>query len=151
SATTDSMYQYDISVGPKPVDQPADPVMPPLHGAPQGLAWMPNHLTPFSGDPLYPDILEHTFDLWQDYSITPRGWWAPAAWIAGEMVINRFAAPLQPRIVGVSLIAGGTLSGPQTVYAAVTQHNPAIVTPFTSPGPTQDGYSVPSNQVAVWI
>lgn len=125
SATTDSMYNLDA--GDRPVDVAAPPVPSGLLPAAQGLAWMPNKVAPFASDPLYPDILERTFDLWQDYSITRDGKWEPAAWVSGEHVINHMVA-VQPRI-SVQLVAGGTLAGPQTVYAAVGQHGlpPAVV------------------------
>ena len=126
SCTTDSMYDLDFEGGPKPVDVPADPVIPELLPSPTGLAWMPNHQAPFAGDPLYPDLEERTFDLWQDYAITKDGKWEPAIWVAGEQVVNRFVTPqVQPRIVGVTLVAGGALAGPMVVYAAVTQHGAA--------------------------
>jgi hypothetical protein len=136
-ASADSMY--DLTVGPKPDDVPAPAVPPELLESPNGLAWMPNHVAPFAGDPLYPDPNERTFDLWQDYNITREGVWAPALWVGGEMVINRFAAQVQPRITGVTVGAGGSIDGPVTVYAALTQHD-------ASGQPT-----VPSNLFAAWI
>jgi hypothetical protein len=119
SPTTDAMY--DLDAGPKPVDVPADPVPPELLPAIAGLAWMPNTVAPFAGDPLYPDAAERTFALSQDYSsITKDGVWAPALVIVGEECINEFVAPVQPRIFDPVLATGGTLSGKQAVYFAVT-------------------------------
>jgi hypothetical protein len=141
SPTTDSMY--DLDVGPKPVDVPAAPVIPETLPSPTGLAWMPNLVAPFAGDPLYTDASERTFDIWQDYTITKDGNWSPAIWVAGEQVVNHFLAPVQPTIVGITLTSGGTLNGPQVVYAAVVQRA------ATSTGGM--GYSVPSNLAAIYI
>ena len=136
---TDLMYDLDSDVGPKPVDVPAAPVPPELLHSADGLAWMPNHVAPFAGDPLYPDPNERTFDLWQDYSITREGVWAPAIWISGEKVINQFAAPVQPRILNMQMGNGGHISGPVTIYAAVTQVD------------STGAPSAPSNLYALWI
>lgn len=137
TCVTDSMY--DIDAGPKPVDVPADPVPPELLQSATGLAWMPNHVAPFPGDPLYTDPKERTFDLWQDYNITREGVWAPAIWISGEKVINQFAAPVQPRILNMQMTTGGQISGPLTLYAAVTQ-----IDGTGAP-------SAPSNLYALWL
>ena len=123
SATTDAMYDLDNYPNGKPVDVPADLVPPEVLQSPSGLAWMPNHVAPFAGDPLYPDPKERQFDLWQDYNIARDGIWEPAIWVGGDAVINQFAAVVQPRIASVTLAAGGTLSGPQTVYVGITQHD----------------------------
>jgi hypothetical protein len=130
SAATDSMY--DLDVGPKPADVPADPVVPELLQSINGLAWMPNHVAPFPGDPLYPDGRERTFDLWQDYNVTRDGVWAPAIWVGGEEVINQFAAQVQPRVLNVQLSAGGQISGPCSLYVAVTQTDAAGQPSFPS-------------------
>jgi hypothetical protein len=103
-----------------------------------GLAWMPNHVAPFPGDPLYPDPNERTFDLWQDYNITREGIWSPAIWVGGEMVINDYY-PAQPRITDMQMQAGGQISGPLVIYASVTVHD--------STGQP----SAPSNLYALWL
>src|SRR5215831_8954296 len=100
---------------------------------------MPNHVQPFPGDPLYPDMRERTFDLWQDYNVTRDGVWAPAVWVSGEEVINQFAAQVQPRLLDLKLVAGGSISGPCTVYLGVTQHD-------ATGSPT-----VPSKLAGIWI
>jgi hypothetical protein len=130
---------YDLAFGPKPADVAAKPVPPELLQSISGLAWMPNHVAPFPGDPLYPDPRERTFDLWQDYNIQRDGVWSPAIWVGGEEVINHFAAPVQPRITGVARSAGGHISGPVTVYVAVTQFD------------LTNAPSAPSNLYAIWI
>ena len=136
SSTTDDMY--DLIVGPKPVDV-APPAPPPeLLQSPTGLAWMPNFLAPNAGDPIYPPW-ERTFGLWQDYVITKDGIWVPEIWVEGNMTVNQFASNTQPRILEIELAAGGNLTGPQTVYCALTQRN------------SQGGPSIPSNLTAIWI
>jgi hypothetical protein len=138
NCTTDDMY--DLTVGPKPDDVPADIPPPELLQSITGLAWMPNELNPFPDDPLYPDILERTFALWQDYSITRDGTWSPAIFVEGEICINIFAATVQPRIVSALLVPGGNLDGPMTVYVSATQRMNANNQPV-----------YPSNLVGVWI
>jgi hypothetical protein len=137
SCTFDDMY--DSVVGPKPVDVPAAPV--PIEALPSatGLTWMPNYIAPVAGDPLYPDTLERTFDIWQDYSITKDGNWQAALYVEGEFPVNSMGSGAQPRITGWELAAGGNLNGPMTVYVAIVQ--------LTSSG--QPLY--PSNMVAMWI
>ena len=137
SPTTDHMYDYDV--GPKPQDVSADPPRPEKFPTISGLAWMPNQVGPFAGDPLYPDPMERTFDLWQDYAIQRDGGWQPAAYVRGELVINTFLGYAQPRIVGAVLASGGTLAGGQTVYAAVTVRDAG------------DHPAPPSNVTALWI
>jgi hypothetical protein len=137
ACTTDSMY--DLDFGPKPVDAVAAPVPPEILPSATGLAWMPNHLGAFAGDPLYPDPNERTFDLWQDYNIQRDGVWAPAIVVAGEMVVNQFAAIVQPRIVGLTVAPGGQINGPVTVYVAATEHDASAQPSF------------PSNLYGVWI
>lgn len=119
TATTDSMYALDS--GPKPQDGPAAPPLPEHLPSINGLTWMPNEVGPVAADPIYPDMLERTFDLWQDYKVARDGSWEAALWVAGEMCINQFVPGLQPRILTAVLAAGGTLNGPQTVYLAITQ------------------------------
>jgi hypothetical protein len=136
SSTTDDMY--DLIVGPKPADV-APPAPPPeLLQSPTGLAWMPNFLAPKTGDPIYPPW-ERTFALWQDYVITKDGVWVPRIWVEGYMTVNQFASQTQPRILEISLSSGGTLHGPMTVYAALTERNAA------------GEPSIPSNLTAIWI
>jgi hypothetical protein len=137
SCTTDSMYL--LTTGPKPADGPSKPVPPELLQSISGLAWMPNHVAPFPGDPLYPDTREKSFDLWQDYNIQRDGVWSPAIWVGGEEVINQFIAPVQPRITNVVRSAGGHISGPVTVYVAVTMRD------------LTGAPSSPSNLYALWI
>jgi len=137
SATTDSMY--DLTMGPKPDDAPVEAVPPELLQPPQGLVWMANHVAPLAADPMWPDTKERTFDLWQDYSIQRDGVWSPALFVAGDMVVNRFTQPVQPRITGVKLISGGNINGPLTVYVSITQHDASGL------------YSYPSNLVALWV
>jgi len=121
--TTDSMY--DLDAGPKPDDVPAEPSRPEQLPAPNGLAWMPNGLAPFAGDPLYTDPLERTFALQQDYNITRDGTWNPAVYIGGEFPINQFVVPEQPRILEMKFgpPGSGSITGPVTVYAAITVRN----------------------------
>jgi hypothetical protein len=137
ACTTDSMY--NPAFGPSPADVPAITGPPETLQPAAGLAWMPNLVAPFAGDPLYPDWRERTFDLWQDYSVTREGIWSPAIWVAGEEVVNRFAALAQPRITNVSTAAGGHVTGPVTVYVAVTQKN------------ASGQAAMPSNLFALWI
>ncbi len=137
TATTDSMYALDS--GPKPVDGPAAPPLPERLPSINGLTWMPNELGPVAGDPLYPDILQRTFDVWQDYSVSRDGIWEAAIFVAGEMCINEFAVGDQPRLLGAVLAAGGALNGPMAVYVAITQR-------------IGDGRPLaPSNLVGLWI
>jgi hypothetical protein len=136
SATTDDMY--DLVVGPKPVDVAPPPPPPELLPSPTGLAWMPDELGPSAGDPVYPSW-ERTFDLWQEYEISTDGVWEPAIWVQGKMTINQNSSNTQPRILDIELAAGGTLNGPMTVYAAVTQRD------------DNDTPSIPSNLTAIWI
>ena len=138
TCTTDDMYDLDSELGPKPADIPSLPVPPEQLLMATGLAWMPDHVAPFPGDPLYPDPNERTFDLWQDYNITREGIWSPAIWIGGEMVINDYY-PAQPRITDMQMQAGGQISGPQVIYASVTVRD--------STGQP----SAPSNLYALWI
>jgi hypothetical protein len=119
SPTTDEMY--DLVSGPKPDDVPAEPVPPEILPSISGLTWMPNEVGPFLDDPLYPDMLERTFAVWQDYTITREGVWDPAIRVRGEMCINQFAALAQPRLAGIRLASGGTLNGPLTMYVAITE------------------------------
>jgi hypothetical protein len=137
AATTDSMYALDV--GPKPDDVAADPVIPERLPSINGLTWMPDEVGPFAGDPLYPDILQRTFDLWQDYRIARDGAWDAAIIVAGQMCINDFAPGQQPRLLGAVPAAGGNLNGPQTVYIAITQRMNTMQ-PLT-----------PSNLVGLWI
>lgn len=119
NVATDSMYFLDF--GPKPEDVAAPPIIPEQLPSITGLTWMPNEVGPAVGDPLYPDPLQRTFDVWQDYQIARDGTWEATIFVAGEMCINTFAVGQQPRILSAVLAAGGTLDGPQTVYLAVTQ------------------------------
>lgn len=137
SATTDSMY--DLDFGPKPDDVAVAPVIPEQLASPQGLVWMPNYVAPLFPDPLYPDPVERTFDLWQDYSISRDGIWETAIFIAGEMNVNQFLEPVQPRIVALSLIPNGNINGPTIIYVAVSQRDAA------------GNYSVTSNLSAIWV
>jgi hypothetical protein len=121
TCTTDSMYEP--AFGPSPADVAATPPPPDRLQSINGLAWMPNLVAPFANDPLYPDVRERTFDLWQDYNITREGIWSPAVWVAGEECVNQFASPARPRILGVELAAGGQINGPCTVYVAITQRD----------------------------
>lgn len=136
SCTIDDMY--DLVVGPKPADAPPHPPPPELLQSPTGLAWMPNELGPVAGDPVY-QPWERTFDLWQEYEITTDGVWQPTLWVKGEMTMNQFVSRTQPRIFEIALAAGGTLSGPTTVYAAITQRD------------DNGKPSLPSNLTAIWI
>ena len=135
-SSTEDMY--DMVVGDKPVDVTAPPVPPEVLQAATGLAWMPNQAAPLGGEPVYPPW-ERSFDLWQEYEITRDGVWEPTIWVRGEMPVNRFATLVQPRIVEIEFLAGGTLDGPMTVYAAVTQRDNA------------GRPAVPSNLTAVYI
>jgi hypothetical protein len=135
--TTDAMY--DLTFGPKPEDATAAPVPPERLPSINGLTWMPNEVGPVAGDPLYTDPLERTFDLWQDYQISRDGKWEAAIFVAGQMCINEFAFGKQPRILAAVLAAGGTLAGPMTIYAAITQR-------LTNLQPL-----APSNLVGLWI
>ena len=139
SCTTNAMY--DLTFGPKPEDVAVVPVPPELLPSPFGLAWMPNKVAPFPDDPLYPDALERTFELWQDYTVTRDGIWDPAIWVSGEFPINQFAETAQPRIVVILMgpAASGVLDGPQTYYATVTERD-------ANGRPTY-----PSNLSALWF
>lgn len=136
--TTDAMY--DLTFGPKPVDVTATPVPPETLPSITGLTWMPNEVSPVLGDPLFTDILERTFDLWQDYKVARDGTWEATIYVAGEMCINTFAPGRQPRILAAVLAAGGTLAGPQTVYLGITQRMEPSYQPLT-----------PSNLAGLWI
>ena len=138
TATTDSMY--DLDSGPKPVDGPAAPIIPERLPSINGLTWMPNELAPVPSDPLYPDPMERTFDVWQDYAIARDGTWEAAIWVSGEMCINDFFPGQQPRLLGAVLGPGGNLDGPMTVYIAITQRTDDTLQPLT-----------PSNLVGLWI
>lgn len=138
SPTTDEMYAYDQ--GPKPADVPADPVPPEILPSIAGLAWMPNNVAPAANDPLYPDPLERTFALWQDYTIDRTGQWVPAVFVEGERPVNTYGSTDQARIAGAVLGSGGTLKGGQVIYAAVTRRDQ-----------TSGKFSFPSNLWAVWI
>ena len=138
TATTDSMY--DLDVGPKPVDGPAAPIIPERLQSINGLTWMPNELAPVPLDPLYPDPMERTFDVWQDYQVARDGTWEAAIWVSGEMCINDFAPGQQPRLLEAVLAPGGNLDGPMTVYLAITQRTDDTLQPLT-----------PSNLVGLWI
>lgn len=133
SATPTTDLMYDLTFGPKPDDVPSAPVPPELLPAPVGLAWMPNAVAPYPGDPLYPDPEERTFAVQQDYHITRDGVWDPAIYVGGEFPINRFADTVQPRILDIEVgpDGSGTLDGPMTVYVALTQRdaNDRPVTP----------------------
>lgn len=139
SPSNDSMYV--LTVGPKPADVPAERPRPEILPSPYGLAWMPNSVAPFLDDPLYPDPNERTFAVWQDYEITREGIWEPAIWSSGEYPINEFIDTVQPRIVGIAIGAAssGTLTGPQTIYAAVTQRD------------AEGKPATPSNLAAIFI
>lgn len=134
----DSMY--DVAIGPKPDDVPADPVPPERFPSPQGLAWMPNEVQPFDGDPLY-DTDEWTFALWQDYTIARTGVWDAALWVRGEMVINKFQGYDAPMIYGVTFTTGGTLPGGRTYYIALAQRDASFA----------GRYTPMSNLVAIWV
>jgi hypothetical protein len=136
SSTTDDIY--DLVVGPKPVDVMPPPPPPELLASPTGLAWMPNEIGPSAGDPVY-QPWERTFDLWQEYEITTDGTWQPTVWVKGQMTVNQFSGSTQPRILEIELASGGTLNGPMTVYAAVTQSD------------TNGAPVIPSNLTAIWI
>lgn len=136
SATTDDMY--DLVVGPKPTDVPPQAAPPEILPSATGLAWMPNQLAPLAGDPVYPPW-ERTFDLRQEYEISKDGIWEPTIWVEGKMTVNQFSSTVQPRILEIELASGGSLDGPQTVYAAVTQRD------------ANGKPAVPSNLTAIWI
>jgi hypothetical protein len=102
------------------------------------MAWMPNELAPYAGDPVYPQW-EKTFDLWQEYELTRDGNWQPSIWIRGEMALNQFVTNAQPRITEIEFGPGGSINGPSTVYVAVTQGN------------ANDEQSAVSNMAAVFI
>ena len=145
SPSTDSMYDYTF--GPKPDDVPAPPIIIGALPSINGLTWMPNEVGPktdatglISLDPFYKDAKQRTFDVWQDYAITRDGNWDAAIWVAGKMAVNKLAEGHQPRILGAQLAAGGTLTGPLTVYAAITQRPSANATPIP-----------PSNLTGIWI
>jgi len=121
TCVTDDMYDLDSELGPKPADIPALPVPPEKLMTNTGMTWMPNHVAPFPGDPLY-DPNERTFDCWQDYNITREGVWSPAIWVGGEMCIND-CYPAQPRITDIQMVAGGNITGPCVVYVAVTLYD----------------------------
>jgi len=135
--TTDEMYALDV--GPKPADVTAVPPRPEVLPAIKGLAWMPNNVKPLAGDPLYPDPLERTFDVWQDYTIMRDGTWDPAIYVEGELPVNTFISTAQVRIAAAILAGGGNLAGGQTVYAAVTQRD------------ANGKPALPSNLIALWI
>jgi len=139
SPVTDSMYDLDLELGPKPADVPADPIIPETLPSAVGLTWMPDNLAPLEPDPLYPDPLERTFDLWQDYSITKDGKWEAALFVEGEFPINTMAPGAQPRITGWQLAPGGNLNGPMAVYLGLAQRTP-LGQPLS-----------PSNLVGMWI
>jgi len=136
TSTTEDMY--DLVVGPKPEDVSAPMVPPEVLQAATGLAWMPNEVAPSAGDPVYPPW-ERTFDLWQEYEISRDAVWEPTIWVQGEMAINQFAILKQPRILEIEVQSGGNLTGPLTVYAAVTQKNAG------------GEPAVPSNLTAIYI
>jgi hypothetical protein len=138
-ATPTTDHMYDMTVGDKPQDVPAQLPRPEVLPVATGLAWMPNHIAPFAGDPLYPDPLERSFDLWQDYSIQRDGTWNPAVYVEGELVINTFISLTQPRLVAAILGGGGQLAGGQTVYAAVVVSD------------ANGQPALPSNLIALWI
>src|SRR5437763_12722126 len=129
---------YDMVVGDKPVDVTAPPVPPETLQSPTGLAWMPNEVAPAAGDPVYPPW-ERSFDLWQEYEITRDGVWAPTIWVQGEMAVNRFVTLVQPRILEIEFQSGGNLTGPMTVYAAITQKD------------ANGEPAVPSNRTAIYL
>jgi hypothetical protein len=137
-ATPTTNHMYDLTYGDKPDDVMAPPIILERLQSISGLTWMPNEVGPWPGDPLYPDGKARTFDVWQDYNISRDGAWEAALWVAGKMPINQYTEGNQPRIVGAQLKPGGTLTGPMTVYAAVTQ--PSFQTPLP-----------PSNLVGLWI
>lgn len=138
SPTTDEMYNLDV--GPKPADVPADPIPAEVIPSIAGLEWMPNDVGPFANDPLYPDGLERTFAVWQDYTIDRMGGWEPAIYVEGERPVNSFATSDQPRIAGALLSSGGTFSGGQTIYAGVTRRDQ-----------TSGQFTLPSNLTAIWL
>ncbi len=136
TSTVDDMY--DVVSGPKPADVSAPPPLPETLQPPTGLAWMPNEVAPAIGDPVYPSW-ERSFDLWQEYEISRDGVWVPTIWVQGEMPVNLFATLAQPRITEIEVLPGGSLNGPMTFYAAVTQR-------------TDSGApAVPSNLTAVYL
>lgn len=134
----DSMY--DVAIGPKPDDVPADPVPPERFASPQGLAWLPNKVQPEAGDPLFAND-EWTFALWQDYQIGRGGAWDAALWVRGEMVINRFQGYEMPMLYGVTFSTGGSIPGGQTYYIAVAQRDASY----------GGKYTPLSNIVAIWV
>jgi hypothetical protein len=136
TATYDDMY--DLVAGPKPADVQPPPVPPETLLAATGLAWEPNFLAPYAGDPVYESTFR-TFALWQDYDLTADGNWIPQVVVQGEMTISQFISSDQPRIVDIEFSSGGSLNGPLTVYVAVTQRD-------SSGEPT-----TPSNLSAIFI
>ena len=114
TCVTDSMYAMDM--GPKPAD-----VLPPALPVPKlqwimGMAWIPGYLAAQVNDPLYIDMAERTFELWQDYTLAADGSWSPAIWVKGYLNVNTVASTDAPRIADVALSGGGHLSGGQTLY-----------------------------------
>ena len=135
--SADSMY--DVVAGPKPDDIPADPVPPERFQSPQGIAWMPNELAPFSDDPLLVET-ERTFGLWQDYAVGRQGEWQAALGARGELTVNRFQGYQPPMIYNVTFAqGGGYLAGGQAWYVAMAHRDAG------------GKYSPLSNVVAVWI
>ena len=139
SSTCDSMY--NLAIGPKPADVPAEPGPPERFPASQGMAWMPNELGPWTGDPMYPPG-SLTFALWQDYSLTMEGAWVPTIVVRGERTINRFLDGDAPVIRGIKYATtGGNLPGGQTYYVQVAQRD----------ADANAHVLAPSNVAAIWV
>jgi len=137
SCVTDAMY--DLDQGPKPTDVAPPPLPVQKLAWAEGMAWMPNLIAPFAGDPLYPDILERTFDIWQDYNLADDGTWSPAIFVSGFLMVNQFVSLIAPRISTIIVASGGSLSGGQTINFNVTMYD------------ANGESSSPSNLAAIWI
>jgi hypothetical protein len=136
--STDSMYNE--AIGPKPDDVKADPVPAERFPGPRGLAWFPNTVMPFAGDPIYTQD-KWTFALWQDYTIARTGVWDAALWVRGEMEVNKFLGYDYPMIYDLTWESGGSLPGGTVYYVAICQRDATF----------GGHYTQPSNIVATWV
>jgi hypothetical protein len=130
---------YNLTIGPKPSDVPAEPLPAEKFPAARGLAWLPNEETAEAGDPLYGPT-DRTFALWQDYTVESEGTYSPSIVVRGERTVNQFLPLKAPVIHGIDYTAtGGSLKGGYTYYFAVQQRDAA-------------GHLAPlSNIAAIWI
>jgi len=132
SPSTDSMY--DKTAGPKPADVAAPLVPAETFPDLAGLVWMPDFEAPQAGDPLFTDIGERTFALWQDYNITREGNWDSVLYVRGRMTVNQFVAGARgnyskPQLGNVRYDpTGGSIAGPIMIYFTVTQVSNAYIT-----------------------